>query len=139
MLYPSDVAKFSHMRELMEKLLALQAIEMGPRKSAKESEREQLRAAIPEPVLGHLDRLLARGKKGVSVIRNGVCSECHIRVSTGTLQTLAHGSDIQICGNCGRYLHLPDSELPGKAEVPAAVKPPVARRRRRRVPAAEVG
>jgi predicted nucleic acid-binding Zn-ribbon protein len=126
------------MRELMESLLALQTVEMGPRKAGKETERERLRATIPAAVLAHFDRLLARGKKGVAVIRNGVCLECHIRVSSGTMQTLAHGSDIQICGNCGRYLQLPESELPGRAEAVPVVKPVVRKPRRKREPAVEV-
>jgi predicted nucleic acid-binding Zn-ribbon protein len=125
------------MRELMESLVSLQTLEMGSKKPGKEAERERLRAAIPAPVLAHFDRLLARGKKGVSVIRKGVCSECHIRVSSGVMQTLAHGSDIQICGNCGRYLQLPDSELPGKAEEKPEEKPVVRKPRRKRAAAAD--
>lgn len=118
------------MRELMERLLTLQNLELAARKSGREAEREKLRTTIPEPILGHFDRLLARGKKGVASIRQGVCTECHIRVPMGTLLTLAHGSDIQVCGNCGRYLHLPESELPG-AQPP---KPPARKPRKRREP-----
>jgi len=122
------------MRELMESLVALQALELGGRKTSKETERTRLRALVPEPILGHFDRLLSRGKKGVSVIRQGVCTECHLRVPVGTLVTLAKGVDIQICGNCGRYLHLPEGEIPGQkpVEKPAVRKPTkrVARRRR---------
>jgi predicted nucleic acid-binding Zn-ribbon protein len=122
------------MRKCMATLLALQSLELGGRKAGKDAERGRLRAEIPEPVLGHFDRLLARGKKGVSVIRNGVCTECHLRVPIGTLVTLARGADIQLCGNCGRYLHLPDEELPflKTAEKPAVVKPAASRPRRRR-------
>jgi predicted nucleic acid-binding Zn-ribbon protein len=123
------------MRNCMATLLALQTLEMGGRKTGKDAERTRLRAAVPEPILGHFDRLLARGKKGVSVIRNGVCTECHLRVPVGTVVTLARGADIQLCGNCGRYLHLPDDQLPGikTAEKPATPpKPAVVRRPRRR-------
>lgn len=118
----------------MATLLALQTLELENRKAAKDADRARLRAEVPEPVLGHFDRLLARGKKGVSVIRNGVCTECHIRVPVGTLVTLARGADIQLCGNCGRYLHLPDEELPSlrTAEKPVVTKAPARRPRRRR-------
>jgi hypothetical protein len=118
----------------MATLLALQCLELGGRKAGKEAERARMRAEIPEPILGHFDRLLARGKKGVSVIRHGVCTECHLRVPVGTLVTLARGADVQLCGNCGRYLHLPDEELPGlrTTEKETAPKPSARRPRRRR-------
>ena len=125
------------MRELMESLLALQALEFGGRKSGKEAEKARLREKVPAPILGHFDRLLARGKKGVSVIRNGVCTECHLRLPVGTLVTLARGEDIQICGNCGRYLHLPEGEIPGQktnAKVEAPKKSARRNRRRRTEP-----
>jgi predicted nucleic acid-binding Zn-ribbon protein len=95
---------------MMEKLMGLQQLEFSARRSGKESERDRLRAAIPEPILAHFDRLIARGKKGVATVRQAVCSECHIRIPTGTLVTLAHGTDIQVCGSCGRYLYLPANE-----------------------------
>jgi len=77
-----------------------------------------LRAEIPAPVLAHYDRLRSRGKKGVSVIRNNVCSGCHMGVAIGTIVTLKKGKDIQLCGSCGRYLYLPPEE-------PAVPEPPV--------------
>ena len=122
------------MRKCMANLLALQTLEFGGRKAGKDAERARLRAEIPEPILGHFDRLLARGKKGISLIRHGVCTGCHLRVPVGTLVTLARGADIQLCGNCGRYLHLPDEELTGlmTGEKPAVAKPVVVRRPRRR-------
>lgn len=121
------------MRELMESLLALQALEFGGRKTGKDQEAAQLRARVPEPILGHFDRLLARGKKGVSVIRQGVCTGCHLRVPVGTLVTIARGEDIQICGNCGRYLYLPQEEIPGqKANSQVENPKPATRRPRRR-------
>jgi predicted nucleic acid-binding Zn-ribbon protein len=123
-----------HMRDLMEKLLALQSLEFGGRKTGKETERARLRAEIPEPILGHFDRLVARGKKGVAVIRRGVCTECHLRVPLGNLLVLAKGTDIQICGNCGRYLQLPEEEKPGQParSEPAVAAPKAASRRGRK-------
>jgi len=120
------------MRELIESLLALQALEFGGRKTGKEKEAAQLRTRVPEPILAHFDRLLARGKKGVSVIRQGVCTACHLRIPVGTLVTLARGEDIQICGNCGRYLHLPEGEIPGQKANTKVEKPKSTTRRPRR-------
>jgi hypothetical protein len=120
------------MREMMERLLALQEIDFAPRKAGKEPERERLRSTIPEMVLGHYDRLRARGKRGVSVIGHGVCTECHLRLPLGTLLTLAHGEDLQLCGNCGRYLYLPLDQFPGRI----ATTPPTRARARSPVSAA---
>jgi predicted nucleic acid-binding Zn-ribbon protein len=80
---------------------------------------EAIRKTIPGVVLTHYDRLLAHGKKGVAIVRNGVCTECHLRVATGALAALAHENDIQVCGNCGRYLFLPANE----PAVPVSLKP----------------
>ena len=129
----SSAVDLPAMRELMESLLALQALEFEGRETGKETDKARLRARVPEPILGHFDRLLARGKKGVSVIRQGVCTACHLRVPVGTLVTLARGEDIQICGNCGRYLHLPEGEIPGqKASAKVDAPKTVVRRPRRR-------
>ena len=88
---------------------------------------EAIRKTIPGIVLTHYDRLLAHGKKGVAIVRNGVCTECHLRVAIGALADLAHESDIQVCGNCGRYLFLPTNE----PVVPAGLQP-LARTARRK-------
>ena len=46
-------------------------------------------------------------------IRNNTCTACYIKVALGVILTLRNGSDIQLCGNCGRYLWLPDEEVVG--------------------------
>jgi predicted nucleic acid-binding Zn-ribbon protein len=113
------------MKKMMENLLALQDLQLRRGRGVREREEEieVLRRQIPEPILGHYDRLLARGKKGVALVNHGVCSECHMRVPIGTLVTLAHGQDVQLCGNCGRYLFLPAGELTPDPKAPAAVAP----------------
>jgi NMD protein affecting ribosome stability and mRNA decay len=63
----------------------------------------------------------------VAIVRNGVCTECHLKVAIGALASLAHETDIQLCGNCGRYLFLPAQE-----PVLAAALHPLARTARRK-------
>jgi len=94
----------------------------------RESVVEELRKAVPPQIQGHFDRLLERGKRGVALVRHGVCSECHMRVAIGVLATLTHGDDIQLCGTCGRYLCLPEGEP--IASPPPAPAPKAARKRR---------
>ena len=92
----------------------------------------ELRAVIPDPILAHYDRLRSRGKKGVAVIRNNVCTGCHMGVAIGTIVTLKQGKDIQLCGSCGRYLYLPPEEPPDP-DAAAAVAKPKRKKRSRKV------
>jgi len=110
-------------KEIIANLLALQELEFSSDSGDHGKKKDQLRTLLPDPILGHFDRLVARGKKGVSIVRLGVCSACHIQVTTGNLVTLARGEDIQICGSCGRYLHLPEGE-PLSAAPKKAVRRP---------------
>ena len=121
------------MKELLQNLVRLQSIEFGEsrEKDAKASIAE-LREKIPAQILGHYDRLVARGKKGVAVVRDQVCTGCHMRLPIGVVTTLMHGEDIQLCDTCGRYLYLPE---PSQAEPPkpaAASKPEKKKRKSKR-------
>jgi predicted nucleic acid-binding Zn-ribbon protein len=97
------------MNALLQNLIKLQAIEFEEttEKIAGVTIAE-LRGIIPTQILAHYDRLVARGKKGVTAIRGENCSSCHIRVPIGAIMTLKRGEDIQLCESCGRYLYLPD-------------------------------
>lgn len=124
------------MRQIMDRLLVLQTLQLQARKLSSEDEGrvQELRAQVPAPVLGHFDRLLVRGKRGVAIARNGVCNECHLRITSGTLATLAYTNDVHLCDNCGRYLYLPENELPGLAgstSPQAPVEPSRGRGRRK--------
>jgi C4-type zinc ribbon domain len=94
------------MRQIMEHLLALQklALDTKPLKLEHEAEVLKSREKVPAPILGHFDRLIARGKKGVAIARNGACGECHLRLPSGTMGALAYTNEVHLCDNCGRYL-----------------------------------
>ncbi len=116
------------MNQLLQCLVKLQAIEFDEttKKSAGATITE-LRAQIPPQILGHYDRLVAQGKKGVTPIRGEVCSSCHLRVPVGAIITLKRGDDIQLCENCGRYLYLvetPETEAPPPAAPPKRGRKP---------------
>jgi len=113
------------MNATIENLLKLQSIEFGNQKGS-EKQIAELRGTIPEPILGHYDRLRARDKKGVAVVRNQVCTGCHMRLPIGVITILMQDRDIQLCDSCGRYLYL---ELPAPAPAePAPVKAPKKRK-----------
>lgn len=120
------------MNDLLTSLLKLQALEFDetPEKNS-EAQIAELRARVPAQILGHYERLVARGKKGVAVVRNQVCTGCHMRLPIGTINTLMQGNDIQLCDTCGRYLYLPDPAESQFVENIAATKPaPKARKRK---------
>jgi hypothetical protein len=116
------------MIELIETMLKLQKLQLSlaPLSLAAESQVNELRARVPKPILDHFDRLIAQGKAGVAVVRNGVCCGCHLRLCSGTAAGMAHQTDIHICDNCGRYLYLPPVGSDLAVEKPpkvAAAKP----------------
>lgn len=126
------------MNNVMPNLLKLQSLEFGETADKNpEVQGAELRRKLPQPVLDHYDRLRARGKKGVAVVRNQVCAGCHMRVPIGQITVLMRGEDIQLCESCGRYLYLPapvEAELVNPVE---AVKPaPKPRKRRALAPVA---
>jgi len=106
------------MKNLIENLLKLQTIEFGGAARVEtEKPRAELRAKIPAPILVHYDRLMARGKKGVAIIKGQTCGECHVQVPRNTVLILMNGSDIQLCETCGRYLCLPEHVNPATPPV----------------------
>lgn len=97
------------MNEPMQILLKLQTLEFAAKQGeAAEATIADLRGKIPPQILGHYDRLRARGKKGLVPAINQVCTGCHMRLPLAVIMTLKHEQDIQLCDNCGRYLYLPD-------------------------------
>lgn len=111
------------MHKIMDRLLTVQKLQFDARAqtAASKAEAEKLRAEVPPPILAHYDRLAVRGKKGVALVRNGVCSECHLRLTGAKVIGLsAAPNEIHLCDNCGRYLHLPETPT----ALPDATPPP---------------
>jgi hypothetical protein len=127
------------MRTTVENLYALQQLQLptAPASPARDAEIWKLREGIPLQILAHFDRLIAQGRKGVALVRNGVCRECHIRVPSGTAASLVQPKDLYLCENCGRYLLLPLDEI-APPEVPPAPPPPPVRKTRKKPVAAAV-
>jgi hypothetical protein len=119
------------MNSTIQNLLKLQSIEFGEEKGG-EKQIADLRAIIPEPILGHYDRLRAREKKGVAVVRNQVCTGCHMRLPIGVITILMQDRDIQLCDSCGRYLYLEPQVAPVE---PIAVVKPIKKRKAKPVAA----
>ena len=118
------------MNELLQNLVKLQSLEFEKTTDkAAEPVVAELRGKIPPQILGHYDRLVAHGKKGLAAVRDQVCTGCHMRVPIGVVTTLMHDTDIQLCDSCGRYLYLAEA-TPAEAPKPT-VKPKPARKPRK--------
>ena len=112
------------MNELLQNLIKLQSLQFGEVKDKNaEAVTAELRTKIPSQILAHYDRLTARKKKGVAIVRNQVCTGCHMHLPIGVIMTLMHAQDIQLCESCGRYLFLPP-EAPAETVEPAASPKP---------------
>jgi predicted nucleic acid-binding Zn-ribbon protein len=112
------------MKELLQNLVKLQSLQLSENRGPNLKEvLAELRAKIPAQILGHYDRLAARGKKGVAAVHGQVCTGCHMQVPLGVVMTLRHEEDIQLCENCGRYLYLPPAPPTAVAEPAAGPKP----------------
>ncbi len=120
--------------KVLEILLQLQELEMGPRASspAGRREAEALRSQVPLPILGHYDRLVTRGKKAVALVRHGVCTGCQMQLPSGVYAKLLHQDDLCVCDNCARYLVL----APETPPAAGATTPPASKRASRKRPTA---
>jgi len=120
------------MNNVLQNLLKLQALEFGETSQKNvAAQAAELREKIPQPFLGHYDRLRARDKKGVAIVRNQSCTGCHMRVPIGLITVLMRGEDIQLCESCGRYLYLPDPAESEFLQHVEAAKPAAKPRKRR--------
>src|SRR5882672_6718714 len=114
------------MNEIIQNLVKLQTLQFGETRSKNvASQLAELRTLIPQPIIGHYDRLAVRGQKALAVVRNQVCSGCHMRLPIGTINTMMQGHDLQLCDSCGRYLYLaaPAENQAPEIVVAAAAKP----------------
>ena len=127
------------MTDHIANLLKLQVIEFKESTEPNsESVRTELRNIIPPPILAHYDRLAVRHKKGVAIVRNQVCTGCHMRLPIGTINTLLQRQDVQLCDNCGRYLYIPETPEAVAEPAPAAPVKPAAKRKRKALAPASV-
>lgn len=100
-------------------LQELHQIESQPNDVTAERQRraDELRAAIPPPVLAHYNRLVVNRVKPIADVRHGVCGGCHLKLASWVRQAAA-SDDLHLCENCGAYLAFP-SEEPERVGAPA--------------------
>src|SRR5882724_2445813 len=92
-------------KNILQNLYTLQTLESEKKPAA--SEIATLRAGIPQAMLRNYDRMRVKGRKGIALVRNHVCTNCRIQVPVAVTASLMNGTLIQVCGNCNHYLYLP--------------------------------
>lgn len=93
--------------------IARQTADLDDKSKALESqlqglttERSNLATKIDEDLLGRFERLFkSKGDAVVVAIEHGVCTGCHMKVTTATAAGVRAGKEIVSCENCGRILY----------------------------------
>ena len=109
------------MREVVEKLLELQELELvreesrivhqadaGSKLPDVEQRIERLREQIPDALLRRFD---GHRRTGTAAVReqNGLCKGCMLNVTVGDRNRMRRGEMTWLCPNCGRFLLLSDA------------------------------
>ena len=80
---------------------------LGAQQQELETERETLAAQIDPDLLDQFERLFnSKGDAAVVAVEHGVCTGCHMKVTTATASRVKAGKEIVSCENCGRILFL---------------------------------
>ncbi len=93
--------------------IARQTTDLDEKSKALESqlqglttERSNLAAKIDEDLLARFESLFkSKGDAVVVAIEHGVCTGCHMKVTTATAAGVKAGKEIVSCENCGRILY----------------------------------
>jgi predicted nucleic acid-binding Zn-ribbon protein len=71
-----------------------------------QKERGALAAEIDADLLDQFERLFnSKGDAAVVAVEHGVCTGCHMKVTTATASRVKAGKEIVSCENCGRILY----------------------------------
>jgi uncharacterized protein len=71
-----------------------------------ENQRQALAAEIEADLLDQFERLFnSKGDAAVVAVEHGVCTGCHMKVTTATASRVKAGKEIVSCENCGRILY----------------------------------
>jgi predicted nucleic acid-binding Zn-ribbon protein len=80
---------------------------LGSQQQELEIEREALAAKIDPDLLDQFERLFnSKGDAAIVAVEHGVCTGCHMKVTTATAAEVKAGKEIVSCENCGRILYL---------------------------------
>src|SRR5204862_1660833 len=96
--------KESNSRQLTELETKSKALETQQAELA--NEREALASKIDADLLDQFERLFnSKGDAAIVAVEHGVCTGCHMKVTTATAAGVKAGKEIVSCEQCGRMLY----------------------------------
>ncbi len=109
----ADLAEEEKKAAAVKESIARQTADLDEKSKVLESrleeltrERAELAGKIDEDLLGRFERLFkSKGDAAVVAIEHGVCTGCHMKVTTATAAEARAGKEIVSCENCGRILY----------------------------------
>lgn len=108
-----DLAEEEKKAAGVKESIARQTSDLDEKSKALESrladltrERAELAGKIDEDLLGLFERLFkSKGDAAIVAIEHGVCTGCHMKVTSATAASARAGKEIVSCENCGRILY----------------------------------
>jgi predicted nucleic acid-binding Zn-ribbon protein len=108
-----DLAEEENKATGVKESIARQTADLDEKSKALQSrleeltrERADLAEKIDEDLLALFERLFkSKGDAAVVAIEHGVCTGCHMKVTTATVAQVKVGKEIVSCENCGRILY----------------------------------
>jgi uncharacterized protein len=80
---------------------------LGSQQQELETERKALASKIDADLLDQFERLFnSKGDAAIVAVEHGVCTGCHMKVTTATASRVKAGREIVNCEQCGRILYL---------------------------------
>jgi uncharacterized protein len=91
------------MNDLGEKSKALEL-----RLQELSKERSEIAEKMDEDLLNRFERLFeSKGDAAIVAVEHGVCTGCHMKLTTATVKDAEAGREIVSCEQCGRILYVP--------------------------------
>lgn len=91
------------LNDLQEKSQALES-----RLQELSKERTELAGKIDEDAVNRFERLFkSKGDAAIVAVEHGVCTGCHMKLTTATVKGVEAGKEIVSCEQCGRILYEP--------------------------------
>ena len=91
------------LNDLQEKAKALDS-----RLQELSKERADLAGKVDEDLLNRFERLFkSKGDAAIVAVEHGVCTGCHMKLTTATVKGVEAGKEIMNCEQCGRILYEP--------------------------------
>jgi predicted nucleic acid-binding Zn-ribbon protein len=100
----ATATKDSIARQLVDLEEKSKALELRLQELTKE--RKDLAGKIDEDLLSRFERLFkSKGDAAVVAVEHGVCTGCHMKLTTATVKAAEAGKEIVSCEQCGRILY----------------------------------